>query len=161
MSEISTICTSTNKFLYNQSELPPFADGVNYFNNTYHLVESYNHKRKMTDNEIQIRFTPSETVRNQITFCHVHGTITKDISSSISFYSINNRSTAEINVDQVPSTIAIPANPNSETDYIDYIWIPKPSYNEIFIYCKTHKANNERIYSSQIQLDITYDFYCL
>lgn len=71
-------------------------------------------------------------------------------SSSISFYSINNRSTAEINVDQVPSTIAIPANPNSKTDYIDYIWIPKPSYNEVYIYCKTHKANNAMIYSSQI-----------
>lgn len=160
MSEISTICTSTNKFLYNQSELPPFADGINYFNNTYHLVESYNHKRKMTDNEILIRFTPSETVRNQITFCHVHGTITKDISTSISFYSINNRSTAKIN-GRVPNTIAIPANPNSKTDYIDYIWIPKPDYNEIYVYFKTHAANNDLITSSQVSLDITYDFYCL
>ena len=135
MSEINSILTSSNKFLYNQSELPPFADGINYFNNTYHLVKSYNFKETLTYTEISFRFTPSETVRNQITFCHVHGTITKDISSSISFYSINNRTTKG---NQVPNTIALSANPYSNIDYIDYIWIPCPIYDYVYIYSLKH-----------------------
>lgn len=160
MTEIYNIITPDNKLSYAESAFIP-VDGVNYFNDTYHLVESHNYTHKMTGNEIVIRFTPSDTLRYEIAFCHVHGTITKDILSSISFYSINNRSTVQVNEDQVPNTIAIPANPNSNIDYIDYIWIPKPDYNEIYVYFKTHAANNDLITSSQVSLDITYDFYCL
>lgn len=161
MSEINNIITSSNKFVYRQSELITPVNGVNYFNNTYHLAESYNYTQTMTFNEIVVRFTPSDTVRNQIAFCHVHGTITKDIAKSISFYSVNNRSTTEVNIIQVPNTIAFPANPNNNIDYFDYIWIPKPGYNEVYSYWKTHAANNNMITSSQAIFNITYDFYCL
>jgi len=159
MSEINNIITSSNKFLYSQSELITPVDGVNYFNDTYHLAESYNYTQTMTFDEISFNFTPSDTVRNQIAVCHVYGTITKDIAKSISFYSVNNR--VSISTGRIANTLAITANPNSNIDYFDYIWIIPQGYNQIYEFWKTHAADNNMIKASQIQVNMTFDFYCL
>lgn len=159
MSEINNICTYSSKFWYYVSSLIQPTDGVNNFKGTYHLAETHSFTEKLTSKEITIRIRPSTT--DQITFCHVHGTVTKDISKGISFYSVNNDFTNGSTYHR-HTTIATPANPNSNIDYIDYIWIPPPKYAAyIIMYFKTHDANSAIMQSTQVELNITYDFYCL
>jgi len=156
---MSEIITSSNKFIYSKVNITTPVDGVNYFNKTYHLVDSHHYKAIMTTPEITIKDTNISS-SSYIQFCHVYGNITKDIAKDITYYSINNQPMKDATSSIIPETIAFPANPNSNIDYFDYIYIPPLNYVSIMYYIKTHN-NTERMNATGVVLDMTVDYYSL
>lgn len=159
MSEISNILTSSNNIIYSKVNITQPVNGVNYFNNSYTLVKSQHWNKTMNDNEITINDT-SISNESHILLCHVHGSIKKDLSKGITYYSINNQPMNTQESWKINETIAFPANPNSDIDYFDYIYIPPTNFVKIVYYIKTHN-NYGRIYKSGVELDLTVDYYCL
>lgn len=113
----------------------------------------------MTASEIIIKDT-NVPFRSYIQFCHIHGSITKDISKGITYYSINNQPMSDDTTGMIAETIAFSANPNSNIDYFDYVYIPPLNYVMINYYLKTHN-NTVRMNATGVVLDMTVDYYSL
>ena len=159
MSEINSVLTSSNKMIYSKVNITSPVDGINYFNKAYHLVDSHHFKVTMTAPEIIIKDT-NVPFKSYIQFCHIHGSITKDLSKGITYYSINNQPMNGKGHGLIAETIAFPANPYSKTDYFDYVYIPPLDYESINYYLKTHN-NTERMNATGVVLDMTVDYYSL
>lgn len=88
MSEINSINTSSNKFIY--SNITAISDGVNNFLNSFKLMHTTTITRtiKGEDNN-RMPLSISDLAGHTLIY-HVYGTVDKDIANSISMYNFSN-----------------------------------------------------------------------
>lgn len=88
MSEINSINTSSNKFIY--SNITAISDGVNNFLNSFKLMHTTTITRtiKGEDNN-RMPLSISDLAGHTLIY-HIHGTVDKDIADGISMYNFSN-----------------------------------------------------------------------
>jgi len=156
MSEISNITTSSNKFVYSQSELPEPTQGVNYFGISWFPVKSIHKHFVFTGYQLIPDVYTIDSNRSFVLF-HVYGYIDKQIQSTVARYSL-------INVqDDNDMGTYVPANPYAARDYFDFMYvrpIDRISGNSIVGYrigIYSHATDGKVIKNETFTADITVD----
>lgn len=107
---MSGVNTVSNKFNYNNNLFTPL-NGVNYFNDKWHLVRRYGN---ISGNIIDIDST---------SMFHIHGFVNKNIATNILSY---------CTITTYRGVIYVPLSPFKSLDQFDYILFADPTYNENF-----------------------------
>lgn len=155
MSEINSILTSSNKFLYNQSKLPETTQSINYFGIQWFPVVSVHKHDEFTE---RIMYGDTKFIDSPLLLFHVHGYFIKPLTSTIEKYTT-------VNLNDVNDLgVIIPANPYSKTDYFDFMYIRPAEHmndgksNGYRIACYTFDANNKFV-DDTFTVDITVDIF--
>ena len=153
------LSVSNNKIIFN--ELTTFKNGNNFLNGGYSETYTTTISKNPINNQYHVNHVYLMTGP---VLLHVTGTITKDMTDKILYYSFNNElNTEKSERSALPYTIAIPANPTTYIDNINYyMFLPyTEQYPWYELYIKTHDSINNWTSYSTTTFNITFTFYKL
>ena len=131
------------------------SDGINFLNSTFLKVASYHSKGVCTTGDYQFTINSNIIVCPPV-FTHIYGTVTKDITKKLLYYSINN----QYNTGKNQTTIAIPCNPYNPVDTFDVVYLNHvaEACKNYIVYLKTHNSINSFTNVNAV-VDIYVDVY--
>ena len=158
----SNITVTSNRFNFPDVTLVTSEDGINYFNNTWTHIKTFNKQQELTGSgsiEIITESTSNYATRKstrktaQWLLYHFTGTITKNLTDNISMYICTIY--AGYN-----ATTLIPANTYNTDDCIDIMILTRPDTNIMSMDITASDNNSQKVDSTFI-VNINVDQYCL
>ena len=156
-----SIVASNNKIVFN--DLTSLKDGHEFLNGKFYKAWSQTYTQNPKTSEFTAR--TYYIVPSKVVLLHVTGTIYKDMTDKILYYSFNNE-LRKVNASAgtgKPYTIAIPANPNSPVDNIDYyLFLPYiENLTTLWVFIKTHSGISTRTDYNTTTFNITLTCYLM
>lgn len=153
MNNNSNIIVTSNRFNFSDVTLVTPEDGINYFNNTWTHIKTFNKQQELTGSGSIEIITESTKKTAQWLLYHFTGTITKNLTDNISMYICTIY--AGYN-----ATTLIPANTYNTDDCIDIMILTRPD-TTIMTMDITASDNNSQKVDSTFIVNINVDQYCL